>query len=64
MNMARGFLGRSLGREPEMIALPMIWFTAAVPLAFALILIHLLADLAVRFARLEHHNEAASREPS
>lgn len=48
MNMARGFLGRSLERQAEMISLPMIWFTTAVPLAFTLILIHMLADLLMR----------------
>jgi len=48
MNMARGFLGRSLDRTAEMIPLSMIWFTAAVPLAFALIALHVLADLAMR----------------
>jgi len=48
MNMARGFLGRSLGRSAEMIDLPMIFFTAAVPVAFALIVIHLFARLAMQ----------------
>lgn len=48
LNMARGFLGRSMGRMAEMIPLPMIWFTAAVPLAFALILLHLFARLAMQ----------------
>jgi len=48
MNMARGFLGRSLDRTAEMIPVSMIWFTAAVPLAFALIVLHALADLAMR----------------
>ncbi|WP_109466699.1 TRAP transporter small permease [Albibacillus kandeliae] len=43
MDMARGFLGRSLNRQAEMLDIPMVWFTAAVPLAFALITIHLLA---------------------
>lgn len=50
MNMARGFLGRSLERQAEMISLPMIWFTAAVPLAFSLIVIHMLADLLMRLS--------------
>jgi TRAP-type C4-dicarboxylate transport system permease small subunit len=31
-----------------MLDVAMIWFTAAVPLAFALILVHLLAGLAMR----------------
>lgn len=48
MNLARGFLGRSLGRSAEMLDIPMIWFTAAVPVAFALILVHLLARLALQ----------------
>jgi len=48
MDMARGFLGRSLNRQAEMLDIPMIWFTAAVPLAFALILIHLAARLAMQ----------------
>ena len=48
MDMARGFLGRSLNRQAEMLDVPMIWFTAAVPLAFALILIHLAARLAMQ----------------
>lgn len=47
MNPARGFLARSLGRSAEMLQVPMIWFTAAVPLAFALIVIHLAAKLAL-----------------
>lgn len=48
MDMARGFLGRSLARQAEMLDVAMIWFTGAVPLAFALILVHLLAGLAMR----------------
>jgi TRAP-type C4-dicarboxylate transport system permease small subunit len=43
MNMVRGFLGRSLDRQAEMIDLSMIWFTVVVPLAFILILVHTLA---------------------
>lgn len=52
-NLARGFLGRSLERSAEMIDLSMIWFTAAVPVAFTLILVHAAAQLAMRFAELE-----------
>ncbi|MDK3017098.1 TRAP transporter small permease [Pseudodonghicola flavimaris] len=48
MDMARGFLGRSLSRQAEMLDVPMIWFTAAVPLAFVLILIHLAARLSLQ----------------
>ena len=43
MNPARGFLGRSLNRSAEMLDVSMIWFTAAVPLAFAFIVVHVLA---------------------
>jgi TRAP-type C4-dicarboxylate transport system permease small subunit len=43
MNPARGFLGRSLNRSAEMLDVSMIWFTAAVPLAFAIIVVHVLA---------------------
>lgn len=43
MNPARGFLGRSLARQAEMLDVPMIWFTAAVPLALVIIVIHTLA---------------------
>jgi len=48
MNMARGFMARSLDRQAEMLDVAMIWFTAAVPLAFLLILIHLIADVLMR----------------
>lgn len=50
---ARGFLARSLGRSAEMIDLSMIWFTAAVPCALLLVLIHAIAQLAMRLADLE-----------
>lgn len=43
MNPLRGFLGRSLNRSAEMIDVSMIWFTAAVPLAFSIIVLHVLA---------------------
>ena len=48
MNPARGFLGRSLARQAEMLDVPMIWFTAAVPLAFVIILIHMAAATLMR----------------
>lgn len=53
MNLARGFLGRSLDRSAEMMDIPMIWFTAAVPAAFAIIMIHVMADLASRLSVAE-----------
>lgn len=57
MNLARGFIGRSLERTAEMIPVSMIWFTMAVPLGFALIALHVLADLALRLT------EPANRTP-
>lgn len=48
MNLARGFMARSLERQAEMLNVAMIWFTAAVPLAFALILLHVAADIAMQ----------------
>jgi len=66
MTMARGFLGRSLDRTAEMIPVSMIFFTAAVPIAFVLILIHLAADLALRLTGQEGHRTAPpdEREPA
>ncbi len=64
MNMARGFLGRSLNRQAEMIDLPMIWFTASVPLAFTLILIHLAADLMMRLTDNQPDIAAVTEETS
>lgn len=48
MNPARGFLGRSLNRSAEMLDVSMIWFTAAVPLAFAFIALHVIAITLMR----------------
>lgn len=48
MDVARGFLGRSLSRQAEMLDISMIWFTASVPLAFTLILLHATAALLMR----------------
>lgn len=50
---ARSFLDRTANRPAEMLDVPMVWFTAAIPVAFSLILIHLAADLAQRVARKE-----------
>ena len=46
MTLARGFLGRSLEREAEMLGVAMVWFTAAVPVAFVIIVIHAAAGFA------------------
>lgn len=53
MNMERGFLGRSLGRTAEMLPVSMIWFTAAIPIAFALIVLHMAARLATELTGTE-----------
>ena len=47
-DISRGFLARSLARQAEMMDIPMIWFTVAVPLAFVLIIVHLAARLAMQ----------------
>jgi TRAP-type C4-dicarboxylate transport system permease small subunit len=49
-SLARGFLARSMERKGEMIGISMAWFTAAVPVAFTLIMIHLVAQVAMRLA--------------
>ena len=46
MTLARGFLGRSLEREAEMLGVAMVWFTAAVPVAFVIIVVHAAAGFA------------------
>jgi len=47
-DMARGFLARSATRNTEAIGLSMAWFTAALPVTFTAILIHVAAGLAAR----------------
>ncbi|MBL8665117.1 MAG: TRAP transporter small permease subunit [Candidatus Odyssella sp.] len=47
-DISRGYLARSAERAAEAIGLPMVWFTAALPIAIVVIFIHLLADLAGR----------------
>ncbi len=62
MNMSYGFLGRSMARQAELIPLPMIWFTAAVPIAFTLILIHMAAGLCMRLNGLEQAEDIEIKE--
>ncbi|MCV0396728.1 MAG: TRAP transporter small permease subunit [Rhizobiaceae bacterium] len=59
MNLARGFIGRSLDRKGEMLAISMAWFTSAVPIAFLIIAVHVAAQIAAAFAR-----EARPAEPA
>lgn len=45
-DLTRGFLARSASRNTEAIGLSMAWFTAALPVTFVAILIHVAAALA------------------
>lgn len=49
-NIGAGYIGRLLGRKAETLDLPMAVFGMAIPIAFALILVHLLADLALHLS--------------
>lgn len=49
---ARGYLARLLGRQAETMALPMVVFGMAIPIAFALILLHVLADVAAAMTQM------------
>lgn len=50
LNFARGFIGRNLDRQAEMMGISMAWFTSAVPVAFALIVIHVVAQAVAALA--------------
>ena len=52
-DLARGFIGRSLDRKAEMMGVSMAWFTSAIPVAFALIVIHVLAQIALSLAEVD-----------
>ncbi|MEM7303180.1 MAG: TRAP transporter small permease subunit [Pseudomonadota bacterium] len=47
MNPARGYVARLAGRQAETIDLPMTVFGIAIPLAFSIIFLHLIARLAI-----------------
>lgn len=49
---ARGYLARLAGRQTETMDLPMIVFGIAIPLAFAVILVHVVADIVTGLANL------------
>ncbi|MEY8839666.1 TRAP transporter small permease [Cribrihabitans sp. XS_ASV171] len=49
---ARGYLARLAGRQTETMDLPMTVFGIAIPLAFTVILFHVLADVATALANL------------
>ena len=46
MNMARGYIGRLMGRQAETMDVPVVVFGIAIPIALAFILVHVAADLA------------------
>lgn len=47
-SFARGFIARSMDRNAEMLGVSMIWIASAVPIAFALVVLHALAGVASR----------------
>lgn len=49
---ARGYLARLAGRQTETMDLPMVVFGIAIPLAFTLILLHVLADLTAALSNM------------
>ncbi|WP_372609542.1 TRAP transporter small permease [Aquicoccus sp.] len=52
VNPARGYLARLAGRQTETMDLPMVVFGIAIPLAFTLILFHVLADIVTALSNL------------
>lgn len=58
MNPARGYLARLAGRQAETMDVPMSLFGIAIPIAFTLIAIHLIAQLVGAFA------DQTERKPS
>lgn len=51
-DVSRGYLARLAGRQTETMDLPMTIFGVAIPLAFMLIVLHVLADLAVALSEI------------
>lgn len=52
-NPARGYIARLAGRQAETMNLPMMVFGIAIPIAFGIILVHVLAELTRGFAPTE-----------
>ena len=48
--ISSGYIGRLAGRQAETMDVPMTVFGIAIPIAFTIIFIHLLADLAMRMS--------------
>ncbi|MFC3228626.1 TRAP transporter small permease [Marinibaculum pumilum] len=60
---SRGYIARAAAKTADTLGFPMIWVAAAVPVALALIVIHILAFLAAGRDSYEAEQvEAASRE--
>lgn len=51
MNLERGYIARLMGRNTETMDLPMTVFGLAIPIAFGLILIHLIAQFLMAMTR-------------
>ena len=58
-NPLRSYIMRSLDRDAELLGVSMFYFAIAIPIAFALIAIHMLADLA---GRLSHYPDVPRQE--
>ncbi|WP_025897045.1 TRAP transporter small permease [Sneathiella glossodoripedis] len=61
-SIAYGFLARSLGRQAELIPFSMIWFTSAVPVAFALIVLHVFAGILMQISGLNQTENLATED--
>lgn len=51
---SRGYIARLAGRQTETMDLPMTVFGVAIPIAFTLILVHVLADIATALSNLRN----------
>jgi len=58
-NPLRSYIMRSFDRDAELLGVSMFYFAVAIPVAFTLIVIHMLADLA---GRLSHYPDLAESE--
>lgn len=57
-DIGRGFLARSAVRQAESLGVSMVWFTVALPLSIAVILVHVVAGLARRGAPAPQKDES------
>jgi TRAP-type C4-dicarboxylate transport system permease small subunit len=63
LDPARGYVGRLAGRSAETMPLPMTVFGIAIPIAFGLILVHILADLSMRLTHSGHSAAPSESTP-